>query len=187
MTATPFSHGGGFRRVGEEELLRLWVHTVVRGEFEGPDGERFQRSYLRTMDAVGIVPVDGDEVVLVRQYRAAVDRTVLEIPAGMCDVDGEAGEATANRELVEEAGFRAGRVEHLCTFLNMCGMSDHATSIYLGRDLEATPIERHGVEEEHMTIERVQLADAPKLIASGEIQDAKTVIGLLLAHARLLG
>jgi len=173
---------GGFRRVEEEEILDIWAHTVVRGQFEGPDGARFERTYLRTMDAVGIVPLDGDEVVLVRQYRAPVDRTVLEIPAGLCDVDGESPETTANRELVEEAGFRAERVDHLCTFLNMCGMSDHATNIYLGRDLIATPIERHGPEEEHMTIERVRLADATALIVSGAIQDAKTVIGLLMAR-----
>jgi alanine dehydrogenase len=64
-------------------------------------------------------------------------------------------------------------------------MSDHATSIYLGRGLTPTPLERHGIEEEHMTIERIKLADTMGLIASGELQDAKTVIGLLMARDRL--
>ena len=82
-----------------------------RVELVDPDGEPFERFIVHHPGAVAIVPVDADRrVTLVRQYRAAVDRMVLEAPAGTCDVDGEPPEATARRELAEEAGLR-GRLD----------------------------------------------------------------------------
>lgn len=134
---------------------------------------------------MAVVPVDGEEVVLVRQYRAPLDAQLLEIPAGLCDVEGEPAAETAARELAEEAGYRASRLEPLVTFLNAAGITDHRTAIFLAQDLTPCATERQGAEEEHLTIERVPLADAPRLIADGTVQDAKTIIGLLLAHARI--
>jgi ADP-ribose pyrophosphatase len=137
--------------------------------------------------AVSVVPVidDGAAVLLVRQYRAAVDRELLELPAGKRDVDGEAPEVTAGRELEEEVGQRAGRLEKLAEFLNSPGFSDEHSFVYLGLDLEPCASSLQGVEEEHMTVERVPLHQVPELIASGAIEDAKTIIGLCLARQAL--
>jgi ADP-ribose pyrophosphatase len=102
----------------------------------------------------------------------------------MCDVEGEALVETAQREL-EEAGYRAGRIEHLCTYHGSAGFSDARLDIFLGLDL--TPVATHSQSEEehHMTVELVALEDTLELVASKAIIDAKTIIGLLLARERL--
>ena len=80
----------GFRRVSEDELLRAWLFRVDQLHLVDPDGRTFERVVVRHPGAVTIVPVHDDgRVTLVRQYRAAVDALVLEIPAGTRDKDGE--------------------------------------------------------------------------------------------------
>ncbi len=99
----------GFRRVSEEELLRAWLFTVDRFHLLDPDGHPFDRFVVRHPGAVTIVPVHDDgTATLVRQYRAAVDDMVLEIPAGTRDVDGESEETTARRELSRGSRARGG-------------------------------------------------------------------------------
>jgi ADP-ribose pyrophosphatase len=135
---------------------------------------------------VAVVPLlDDDHVVLVRQYRAPVDDLVLELPAGIKDVDGEAPEETARRELAEEAGYEAGHIEFLTRFNNAVGFSDEEIDIFLATDLTEVPQDVQGVEEQHMTVERVPLAEALALIERGELRDAKSVTGILLTLRRL--
>lgn len=124
-------------------------------------------------------------VVLVRQYRSPYDDFVIEIPAGMRDVADEPTEVTAARELVEEVGLRAGRLEPLTQFYPSAGMTDSVLHLYLATDLEVVEHERHGPEEQHMEILHLPLDDALVMIERGEIRDAKTIIGLLLAARRL--
>ena len=161
--------------------------SVVVGEFAAPDGEVFEREVVRHPGAVGVVPVvgDGAAALLVRQYRAAVDRELLEIPAGKRDIAGEMPEATARRELIEEIGMRAGRIEKLVELFMTPGFSDEHMTIFAAFDLEPTASATEGPEETHMTIEQVALDDVPDLIASGEVADAKTIIGLLMARDAL--
>jgi len=174
-----------FQKRGEREIWRGAVISLAEGTFASPSGAEFQREIVHHPGAVSVVPVDGDEVVLVRQYRAAVDEEILEIPAGKRDVEGEATEVTAQRELAEEVGLQAGKLEKLAEFYNSLGFSDERSHIFLGTDLTEVPKDLQGVEEEHMTVERIRLDDVPALIAAGELVDAKTVIGLLLARERL--
>ncbi len=172
----------GFRLVDEREVHRGSLITVGIGRFEGPDGDRFERDLVHHPGAVSVVPVDGDEVVLVRQYRAALDRDLLEIPAGKRDVPGEPVEETAQRELAEEVGLRAGRLVKVAEFFNSAGFSDELSHVFLGTELEPAERDVQSHEEAHMTIERVRLDDVPRLIAERELIDAKTIIGLLLAR-----
>ena len=159
---------------------------VATGRFSSPDGDEFERELVHHPGAVSVVPVlDGDRVVLLRQYRAAVDRELLEIPAGKLDVEGEGADATARRELEEELGLRAGRLDKLAEFYNSPGFSDEHSVVFLGRDLERCETSLQGVEEQHMTVEEVDLERVPDLIARGEIVDAKTIIGLCLAREAL--
>lgn len=177
------SEPAGFRQLHEETLWRGHVVSAAVGRFAAPDGSEFEREVVRHPGAVSVVPLlDDGTVILVRQYRAPVDRELLEIPAGKCDVAGEDREVTARRELEEEIGMRAGRLHHLCDFLNSPGFCDEASTIFLARGLQPCPTETHGVEEHHMTVEHVALADVPGLIGSGAIADAKTIIGLLMAR-----
>src|SRR5258707_6895001 len=95
---------------------------------------------------------------MVRQWRVAAGRNLLEVPAGKRDVDGEAPEATANRELEEEIGYHAGRLDPLCEFYNSPGFCDEYTYLFLATELETRARAAVSAEEAAMTIERVPLA-----------------------------
>jgi len=174
----------GFRQLDETVIYEGWVVTVAQGRFETPDGQVVERDCLRHPGAVSVVPMLGDDVVMVRQYRAAIDEELLEIPAGKRDVLDEPPDVTANRELAEEVGYRAGRLTLLSQFYNSAGFCDELSLVYLGEELEPAPTDLQGVEEQHMSIELVALDTVPGLIARGELRDAKTVIGCLLALRR---
>ena len=163
------------------------VVTFAVGSFESPDGTRFDRDIVHHPGAVSVVAVDGDDrAVLVRQYRAALDQWILELPAGKLDVDGEDPMVCAQRELAEEVGLVARQWEPLATFHHSPGFCDELGRVYLARDLSVVPDARQGIEEEHLTVERWPLTDAVRLVDDGTVHDAKTVIGLLLARERLL-
>jgi 8-oxo-dGTP pyrophosphatase MutT (NUDIX family) len=175
-----------FRRVSEEELLRAWLFRVDRLQLVDPAGTPFERVVIRHPGAVTVVPLHDDgTVTLVRQYRAAVDALVLELPAGTRDKDGEAPEATARRELVEEAGLEAAHWELLIGTWNTPGVSDQHTLIYLATGLSAVPTRPDGVEEGFMTVETIHLGDVDGLVADGTLKDETTVLGLYLARQRL--
>ena len=177
---------GDFRKVEERVVFDGHLITVVEGTFEDPSGERFERDLVHHPGAVSVVPLVSDGLVLlVRQYRAAVDRVLLEIPAGKRDVDGEDPEVTAARELEEEVGMRAADLRKLGEFYNSPGFCDEHSFVYLATGLEPTETSAQGVEEQHMTVEEVALDDVPGLVASGELMDAKSIIGLALAREAL--
>jgi 8-oxo-dGTP pyrophosphatase MutT (NUDIX family) len=175
-----------FRRVAEQEVFKGKVFSVDRVELVDPEGQPFERSIVRHPGAVHVVPVDDQRrVTLVRQYRAAADRLLLETPAGTCDVDGEPRETTARRELAEEAGLAAERMDVLISIFNTPGISDQYTTIFLATGLSPTATERMGVEEGFMTVETIALDDVDALVADGTLIDGTTVLGLLLARAHL--
>lgn len=175
----------GFRRVAEETLYAGSLIRVARETFEDPGGERFDREVVHHPGAVVVVPLsERDTVLMVRQYRAAVGAELLEVPAGKRDVAGEPTEVTAQRELAEEVGRQAGRLELLARFYNSPGFCDEHTWLYLARDLREVPTDRQGAEERRMTVEEIPLADTPRLVAAGEIVDAKSIVGLCLARER---
>ena len=175
-----------FRRVSAQEVFRGKVFSVDRVELVDPDGKPFERSVIRHPGAVHVVPVDEQRrVTLVRQYRAAPDRLLLETPAGTCDVAGEERETTARRELAEEAGLSAERMEILISTFNSPGISDQLTTIFLATGLSRRTATPMGVEEGYMTIETIALDDVAALVADGTLVDETTVLGLLLARARL--
>jgi ADP-ribose pyrophosphatase len=177
-----------FRKVDERAVFDGgFVHVVV-ATFEGADGDRFEREIVRHRGAVAVVALTGDgrRAVLVRQFRPAIAEDLLEIPAGMLDVDGESPEDAARRELEEEAGLRAlGPLEHLTTYVVAVGMTDETLSVYLCRDTEPCDARPQSAEEELMEVVEVALDDVPAMIADGRIRDGKTIVGLLLARDRV--
>lgn len=173
----------GFRHVRDEPIAELARITVVRSTFEAPDGSPFTRDVVRNQKVVAMVPLHPDgTVTLVRQYRGPVDAEILEIPAGLCDVDGEEPTATAARELVEEVGLVADELELLAQFHPAAGFCDQFVRLYLATGLTEVDDSRQGPEEEHMTVERVALDDVPAMVADGRLVDGKTIIGLLAAR-----
>jgi len=176
----------GFRRVSEEELLKAWLFKVDRFHLVDPDGKPFDRFVIRHPGAVTVVPAHDDgTVTLVRQYRAAVDAMVLEIVAGTRDKDDESEEATARRELAEEAGLEAAKYERLIGTWNTPGVSDQHTTIFLATGLSECESKPDGVEEGYLEVERVRLADLDAMVVAGTLKDETTVLGLYMARARL--
>ncbi|MGH9099397.1 MAG: NUDIX domain-containing protein, partial [Acidimicrobiales bacterium] len=122
----------GFRQLEEHPQFDGRLFKVRTVALTDPRGHEFERDVVRHPGAVSVVPSHGDgTVTLVRQLRVPVGSTVLEAPAGTCDVHGEDPESTARRELEEEAGLRAGRVERLGTVYNSPGYTDQRTILYL--------------------------------------------------------
>ena len=177
--------GPAFRVVGERSAWAGRRIAVALVEVEGPDGARHEREIVHHPGAVGIAPVHDDgTITLVRQYRAALDDEVWEIPAGLRDVDGEPTDLTAGRELAEEVGLRADRLDHLVTFHNSPGFSDEAVVVYVASGLHEVPDDRQSPEEQHMVVARVPLDDALAMVDDGRITDAKSVIALLALDRR---
>jgi 8-oxo-dGDP phosphatase len=179
-----------FQHLGDELRHQGFLWRVVTGTFSDPDGRQFTRDVVRSPGAVGVLPIwrhDNGEVwvLLLRQYRPVLDRYVVEIPAGMRDVPGEAPVDTALRELVEEAGLKARNAHLVLDMIPSPGMSDGTTVLFLATDLTVVPSRAHGPEEEHLEIMELPLDQAVAQVERGEITDAKTVVALLLAQRRV--
>jgi ADP-ribose pyrophosphatase len=157
--------------VAETPFLRLEEVSL-----QIPDGSVLPRTVVSVGGAVALVPIDGTDVVLIRQYRTALDRAVLELPAGKLDVVGEDPEAAAQRELAEEVGYVAGKLERIAHYYTSPGFCDEDVVIYLATHLTEVEMNRIGPEEEAAESVRVPIADIPALLP--ELEDSKTVIGL---------
>jgi 8-oxo-dGTP pyrophosphatase MutT (NUDIX family) len=154
------------------------------------DGHRVERDLVEHPGAVGVIAVDDhDNVLLVRQYRHPVGALLWEPPAGLLDVDGEAPQDAAARELYEEAGYRAASWAVLVDAFTSPGGSDEAVRLYLARELTAVPHDqRHvGEDEEHeMPTRWVPLAEARTAVLAGAVHNPLAVMGILAAAAVLL-
>jgi len=151
-------------------------------EVEEPGGVRGTREVVRQRGSVAALPVHDDgRVVLVRQYRYAVDALVWELPAGRRD-PGETSEAGARRELEEEVGLRAARLEPLAEFWTTPGFCDEVMHLFRATGLEKVPPRPEADER----IEWVELTldQARAMIGRGEIREGKTLVALLLEIER---
>lgn len=163
-----------------ELLLRTSRFSVERVERVSPDGTKRAREVVRHPGAVAIVPrlADG-RVCLIRNYRVSVADTLIEIPAGTLE-PGEPPEQCAARELTEETGYVAGRLTRLASFFLSPGILDERMHLFLAEQLTAGPAAREPGEEIQNLL--TPWSDALAMIASGAIQDAKTIAGLLLVE-----
>jgi ADP-ribose pyrophosphatase len=179
---------GSFEVVGSTTIADVGFVSLSQVRVEGHN-QVLSRHVVHHPGAVVVVPVEPDRrtIVMVRQFRAATARDLLEVPAGKRDVEREAPEETAVRELVEEIGRRPGRLVPLCEFYNSPGFCDEYTHLYAAFDLETVDRAAATAEEEFMTVERITLDDIDSLIASRAIVDAKSIIGLQLTRRYLAG
>ena len=175
-----------FRPTGEEVVHEGWAITLVRAGFVDPEGAAFERDVVRHPGAVAVVAVtDDDSVVLVRQYRPAIDEWILEVPAGTRDVAGEAELRTAQRELAEEVGYAAAEMVLLTRCAITPGFCDEITTVFLATGLTPVALDRQGIEERYMRVEYVPLSGFDALVDDGSIVDATTILGVGLARRRL--
>ena len=157
-------------------LLTLRIDSVRL-----PDGREATREVVQHPGAVAMVPRLGDDVILVRQWRQPLARELLEIPAGTL-IPGEAHEACADRELREEIGYAPGRLTKLAAVALAPGYSTEILQIYLAEDL--TPDRASQEADELVLAERMPMGEAVRRACLGDFEDAKTVVGILLAAAR---
>lgn len=155
----------------EGKLINVRVDTV-----EIPGAGQREREIVEHPGAVAVLPVLEDgRVVLVRQYRPAVERSLLEVPAGTMEA-GESPEETARRELTEETGYSGGALRWLVEFFVSPGWCNEKLSVYVAEGIAAG--EQSLEDDEQIEIEAVGRSDVVRLILSGDIGDAKTLVAL---------
>jgi ADP-ribose pyrophosphatase len=171
--------------VNPECLLETSRFRVERLRRELPDGTVKQREIIRHPGSVVIMPwIDGERVCLIRNFRMAAGQPLIELPAGTLE-PGESPADCAARELIEETGYRAGRLEWLTSFYAAPGILDEQMQLFVATDLTAgTPRREAGEEIENVIVHRTE---ALAMIQRGEIRDAKTMVGLMFCQLGFRG
>jgi ADP-ribose pyrophosphatase len=159
--------------VFEGQYVKVEIQTVLL-----PDGRQARREIVSPPDAVGILAIDeSSKVYLVRQYRAAIRRVTIEIPAGIMDGD-ESPLETANRECQEEVGMKPGSLKPLCSFYHSVGFSTGKIQIVLAEKL--TPVKDSHVDlDEFLEVITLDFGDLYQKVMRGEIVDSKTIVATL--------
>lgn len=167
--------------VGEERAWEGRIFDVDTLKVTLPDGRPARRDVVRHPGAAAVVALTDDgRVCLVRQYRTALDRVTVELPAGKLD-PGEDPEVCAHRELLEETGMVAKKMARIASIVTSCGFSDELIHIYL-----ATGLTFEGSDPDADEFLNVDLVDASEFIDAvldGQVEDAKTVVGALALDA----
>jgi len=167
-------------RIGGEVLFEGRMLRVERDMVRLPNGLETSREVVRHPGAVGIIALQDQQVLLVRQYRYAIAQKTLEIPAGKLDPQ-ESPSDCAVRELREETGYR-GTMEHISTFYTTPGFSDEVMHLFLARDLVWDPLSPD--DDEFIDVERIPWDEAVQRAQQNEFKDAKTILGILLVKGR---
>ena len=157
-------------------ILNIYEDTVIA------NGHEAHWDFIHHDGAAAVVPVTDDgKILMVRQYRNALDRETLEIPAGKLDAPGEPKIECAYRELEEETGYRCDNLEYLMSINTTVAFCDEAIDVIVARNL--IPSHQHLDEDEVIYVEAWPVEELEKLIYSGKMTDGKTVAAIL-AYAR---
>lgn len=175
-----------FKTIKSETVYQGKAFDVHRDQVLLPDGKNTRLDVVIHPGAVTLIPVDSHgRILFVRQYRHAVGKVLLELPAGTLN-PGEQPDTCASREVREETGMSASKLEKIGEFFLAPGYSTEFMYIYLASGLQPAPLP--GDEDEFITVEPVIVGDVMNLISGGKIQDAKSLAALFLAapHLNLL-
>lgn len=172
------------KTISGETIYEGRIITLRVEEVELPDGNKATRELVKHPGAVAIIPITADgKLVLVEQYRKALDRTIVEIPAGKME-KGEVPEVTAIRELEEETGYGAGKFTYIQSFATSPGFADEIIHLYLAEELYEIENVAQGDEDEFIDLLEVTIEEAEEMISSGQIFDAKTAFAVIFAKYR---
>ncbi|MFD1206428.1 MULTISPECIES: NUDIX hydrolase [Sporosarcina] len=170
----------GRKSIYEGKIISLRVEDV-----ELPDGKTAQRELVDHPGAVAIIAITDDEkILLVEQYRKALKRSLIEIPAGKIE-KGENPDVTALRELEEETGYRAKQFSYLQSFATSPGFANEIIHLYIAKDLFKIEHPAKGDEDEFIHLMECTMAEADEMMADGRIFDAKTAFAILYAKKLL--
>ncbi len=168
------------RTLGSETVFEGRLIKVRKDEVQLRDGRKSTREVVVHPGAVAVLPLTKEmKIVFVRQFRYAIGKALIEIPAGTLQPN-ETPEECAQRELSEEIGFTAGKLERLISLYLAPGYSTELIHLFVATDLMPSKVERD--EDEILEIVEMSFKDAIAAIGRGEIQDAKTVAALLLVR-----
>lgn len=178
-----------FETVVSTDLYRGRVLALRADEVVMPGGRTARREVVEHYGAVAIAALDEqDRLVLIHQYRHPLGRRIVELPAGLLDVPGEAPVDAAARELAEEVGLAARRWEVLVDVAASPGFTDEVVRVFLARDLSDVPREvPEGDEETDLVVRRVPLDEALRWALAGDVVNGASVAGILATHAVLSG
>jgi ADP-ribose pyrophosphatase len=169
-----------FKTLKSETVYEGKAFDVRREQLLLPDGKTTQFDLVVHPGAVTLIPIDAQgRVLFIRQYRHAVGKELLELPAGTLEI-GEEPEACASREVREETGMSAGKLTKVGEFYLVPGYSTEYMYIYLASNLQPDPLP--GDDDEFITVEAFALDMLPQLVRQGVLQDAKSIAALSLAE-----
>ncbi len=162
------------------KIISLQVDDVLL-----PDGNESKREIVKHPGAVALLPITNDgKIIVVKQYRKALERTIIEIPAGRIEPN-EDPKVTAIRELEEETGYGAKEVSYIQSFATSPGFADEIIHLYVAKELYAIENPADGDEDEFIEQFEITIEEAEEMIAKGEIYDAKTAFAILYAKYEL--
>lgn len=166
------------RRLSRELIAHGAIIDYYQDTMQIPNGNVVKWDFIKHNGAAAVVPVDGEgRLIMVRQYRNALERYTLEIPAGGLQTPDEPTKDAAARELEEETGYKAGQIELLITIRTTVAFCNEKIDIYLARNLTAG--RQHLDEDEYVQVKACTVDELTEKIYSGEIQDSKTVAAIL--------
>ena len=172
-----------FEFLHSETLLKGRAFAIRRDTLKAPDGRETKFDIIEHGGSVIIVPIDKDgNLLFVRQYRHAAGIDLLELPAGTLE-EGEDPAVCAAREIREETGFAADKIEKIGDFYLAPGYSTEFMHVYLAQDLRHDPLEADA--DEFLSVEKIPFAEAVQMAERGEMPDAKSLAALLLARSHL--
>lgn len=168
---------GEFKRVKRELAYQGTIMKIYKDYVE-VNGHQAVWDFFQHNGGVAVVPVTKEgKILMVRQYRNAIDRYTLEIPAGAFDAENESGEDCVKRELEEETGYRAETVEKLITTRSMVAFCNERVEIFVASNL--VPAKQKLDDEESIELEEYTIEELKQMIFDGKIEDSKTVAALM--------
>lgn len=166
--------------ISSKEVFKGHLINVEVQQVKTPEGNIAQREIVHHAPAVAILAITNDnKILLEKQWRAPIAKTTLEIPAGKVDSRDQASvDHAARRELNEETRLQAGKLEKLSSFYTSVGCMDEYMTLYLATDLSPVTNALPKDQDEELVVKKVSLDEAQAMIASGEIEDAKTIMAI---------
>lgn len=173
------------RRVGRELVYQGTILEVYKDHMEFANGNTAEWDFIHHDGAAAVVPVmDDGRILMVSQYRNALERETLEIPAGKLDRPDEPGIDCARRELEEETGYRSENLERLLSLRTTVAFCNERIEIFVARDLISS--HQHLDEDEFVDVKPYALKDLKEMIFSGRIEDSKTIAAILAYESRFV-
>ena len=168
-----------FKLIKSEPVFQGRAFKIRRDTLKTPDGNETKFDIVEHTGSVIIIPIDADgNMLFVRQYRHAAGKDLLELPAGTRD-DDEPYEDCAAREIREETGMAAGKLERIGDFYLAPGYSTEFMAVFLATELSHDPLEAD--DDEFLQVEKISVRDAIQMAERGEMPDAKSLAALFLA------